>query len=146
MGTSPQIEICRWHNELRRSLAAKEIIRAIEQRIESETDPKKLWVLKFALAKEHEAQGNVAAAERIRREDPATQADEWVDELRRTHPVIDVIPAIEKEIEVETDPAKLRVFRFALASEHKEVGNYAAAEAIYLQIAAEDPDEPMPLT
>ena len=143
---SLQIEICRWHNELLRTLSGVEVIHAIEERIATESDPKKLWILKFALAKEHEAQGNQIAANAIYNNDPGQQAHDWLRELRRTHVDIDIIPAIEQRIKNESDAAKLRILNFALASEHKAVGNYAAAEAIYLALFDEDQDEPMPLT
>jgi tetratricopeptide (TPR) repeat protein len=143
---SPQVEIARWHEELRRTHSGVDVIHAIEQRIQGEPDPKKLWVLKFALAKEHEAQGNQGAADAIYNNDPATQAHNWIRDLREIHADMDIIPAIEQRIQSETDAQKLRALSFELASSHKMVGNYAAAEAIYRRIFDDDPDEPMPLT
>jgi hypothetical protein len=59
-----------WRDELRRTLSGGDLIRAIEGRIESESDPVRLRILNFFLADEHIAQGNEAAAAAIRAKDP----------------------------------------------------------------------------
>ena len=62
-------EIARWVGDLWLSdVTDDEIIRAIERRIEIETDPTKVNVLKFELAGEHTEQGNEAAADALYRE------------------------------------------------------------------------------
>ena len=58
------------------------------------------------------------------------EIDEWQDELRRTRAGAAIICAIEKRIERESDPVRLRILNFFLADEHIAQGNQAVAEAI----------------
>jgi len=138
-------EIDEWQHELRRTHAGSAIIRAIENRIEHESDPVRLRILNFLLADEHIAQGNEAAAEAIRRQDPCWEIDSWYDAWPQSNPESDIVPVIEERIRRETHPMKLSTLRFCLAQEHRLRGNYELSEAVYLKMFEEDPDDPMPL-
>ena len=70
-----------WHDELRRTRAGTEIIRAIEERIETETDPVIRWHLNGVLGTEHEAQGDHAAAQEVWRRDPRYEISDWHRDL-----------------------------------------------------------------
>jgi tetratricopeptide (TPR) repeat protein len=103
------------------------------------------------LAEEHEAQGNHAAAEAIYRainrtdDDPIAEVYRWYEELERTSVGTDVIHAVEERIESEPDAAKQRELKFILALEYTQEQDYAASEAIYLELFQAKPDDPLPL-
>ena len=138
-------EIIEWQDELRRTLSGVDIIRAIEERMEKETDPIKFWHLNGVLGEEHEAQGNHAAAREIWRRDPRYDIGNWHLELVKANRRRKITPVIEQRMEQESDRLRLEELRSLLAMEHQREGNYAAAEAIHLQEFEEDQDDPMPL-
>lgn len=138
-------ELDRWRDGLRRNHAGDALIRAIEERIDRESDPTRLEILIRFLAQEHIAQGDQAAASAALRRDPVCEIDRWYEQLRRNAPDIDIIAALEEQVRHESDARKLHALRFHLASEHKGRGNYAAAEVVYLADSAANPDEPLPL-
>jgi hypothetical protein len=51
-------EIIDWHEQMRRTLSGAEMIRAIEDQIDRETDPVKRWWANVLLVQEHTTQGN----------------------------------------------------------------------------------------
>lgn len=139
-------EIFEWRDKLRRSAMGDEVIRAIEARLQTESDPTKLRLLKFALAQEHDAQGNKAAADAIYGEDPQDAAHRWYEDLRRTHTNEEILGALEVRIRKNVDDAAVRWdLNWILASEYCLRGDYAASEAIYRQMFDDDPDDPLPL-
>jgi tetratricopeptide (TPR) repeat protein len=138
-------EIIDWHNELRRTRSGAEIIHAIEEKIERESDAVKVGHLNILLAQQHEALGNHAEAQEIWRRDPHYEIDRWHHDLVWNNKGRKITGMIEKRIEEESDPLLLRHLRLLLAMEHTSEGNYAAAEAIRLQEFEQDPDDPMPL-
>jgi tetratricopeptide (TPR) repeat protein len=138
-------EIIDWHEGLRRTLSGHRIVRAIEERIEHETDPVKLSYLTDVLGEEHEAQGNHAEAQNIRRQSPYHEIDRWHHQLVSSNRGRKITPIIEKRLEKESNRFRIERLRWMLALEHQREGNYAAAEAIYLQEFEEDRDDPMPL-
>ena len=138
-------EIDGWCQELRRTHVGEAMARALENRIEGESDPHRLEILNWFLANEHMAQGNQAAAEAVRRRNRTDEIYRWHEEWRLTRPGIDVIPAIEDRVQIETHPLRLQALRYLLAEEHRERGNYAAAEAAFLADLDANPDDPMPL-
>jgi hypothetical protein len=138
-------EIDRWCQELRRTHAGDGIIRAMEKRIEGESDPRRLEILNWFLANEHMAQGNEAAAGAVRRRNRTDDIYRWHEEWRQTRPEIDVIPAIEDRVQSETHPLRLHALRYLLAEEHRERGDYAGAEAAFLADFDANPEDPMPL-
>jgi tetratricopeptide (TPR) repeat protein len=139
-------EIFRWRDELRRSATGDDVIRAIEGRLRAERDPIKLRLLRFALAQEHDAQGDKAAADAIYGEDPQDAAHRWYENLRRTHTSTQIIEALQDRIRNNVDGAAARwELNWTLASEYCDRGDHAAAEAIYRRIFDDDPDDPLPL-
>ena len=56
-------ELCRWHEELKRTREGAELTAAIEERIESESDVTKRQALGYALAYEYREQENYEASE-----------------------------------------------------------------------------------
>ena len=50
-------EIDRWCEELRRTHAGEDVIHALEKRIEAERDDRRLQILNWFLANEHEPRG-----------------------------------------------------------------------------------------
>jgi tetratricopeptide (TPR) repeat protein len=135
----------RWRDVLRTSCTGAGVIRAIEARMEAESDPEKKQVLKFVLAQEHETQGNKAAAEAIYREDPRHEIGRWSDNLRRTRGHRAVIKAIEERIRKNPDAPEVRDLYWILAGEHRFCGDYGASEAILLRMFDDDPNDPLPL-
>jgi hypothetical protein len=138
-------EIEHWCKELRRTHIGDGIIRAMEERIEEESDPHRLEILNWFLANEHMAQGNQAAAEAVRRRNPTGDIYRWHEEWRQTQPETDVIPAIKDRVQIETHPLRLHALRNLLAEEHRERGDYTAAEAAFIADFDANPDDPMPL-
>jgi hypothetical protein len=138
-------ELEQWLDRLRCTSAGDDVIHAIEDRIAQEGDFERRQILHRFLYQEYLAQGRQEAADAIRGLDPFERLLRWYDKWRREARDVDILPAIEERMRGETDTAKLRALRFTLVSEHKERGNYAAAEAVYLAEIAANPDEPMPL-
>lgn len=138
-------EVIDWHEQLRRTVSGAEIIRAIEDRIDRETDPVKRWYTGVLLAQQHAAHGNHALACELRQQDPHHQIDRWHHELSLRRDLVANIGAIEERIRRETDPLQLRHLKKLLAMDHTSAGNYASAEAIRRQLFEEDQDDPMPL-
>jgi hypothetical protein len=97
------------------------------------------------LAQEHEAQGNHAAAEAIHLQDPTHEVYRWYEDVERTSAGLELIHALEERIDGEPDAAKSRELKLILAQEYKQEENYAAGEAIYLQLFEAKPDDPVPL-
>jgi tetratricopeptide (TPR) repeat protein len=143
----PYVEIYnaihRWHGELRRSLSGPEIIQALERRLEQEQDPETSEIVRSALAREHIAQGNKAAAKALFEDDPVSRIHRWELLLRRRRS--DLVRAVERRIGKETGAKELQALRMILAEEHCMRRNYASAEALYLQVFDEDQDTPWPL-
>jgi hypothetical protein len=138
-------ELEAWRSELRRSLAGAELIRAIEERIARETDPERRHILEHLLLQEHVAQGNSAAVEAIRARDPMREIHRWRDEWRESHRELDIVPALEERIRTEQHAGRLRALRALLAQEHRDRGDYIAAEAVYLADAETGHDRWRPL-
>jgi hypothetical protein len=138
-------EIDRWCEELRRTHAGEDVIHALEKRIEAERDDRRLQILNWFLANEHEAQGNEAAAHAARCRDPAMEIHDWHYEWMKDPPEMDILPVLEDRMSRETHPLRLHALRFHLASEYLVRGNYAAAEATYLADFEADPENPQPL-
>jgi hypothetical protein len=59
----PCDEIYRWHREWQQSEPERDIIPALEERIQRETHPSRLHSLRYLLASEHRDRGNYAASE-----------------------------------------------------------------------------------
>ncbi len=97
------------------------------------------------LAEEHEAQGNYAAAEAIRLQDPINEVYRWYEEVELTSVGIEAIRVLQERIDSEPDAAKRRQLKFFLAWEHQQEEDYAASEAIYLQLFETKPEDPVPL-
>src|SRR3981189_1786107 len=97
-------------------MPARNVIHAMEKRIEAERDDRRLQILNWFLANEHEAQGNEAAARAVRCRDPAVEIHDWHYEWMKNPPDIDIIPVLEDRIRGETHPARLHALRFLLAS------------------------------
>jgi hypothetical protein len=138
-------ELLRWRDGLHRTRRGTEIIRAIEERIEAESGRVILSVLHFMLAQEHEAQGDNAAAEAIRLRDPANEVYRWFEEVERTSVGIEAIQILKERIDSEPDAAKRRELKVILAQEYNHEEDFAACEAIYLQLFETKPDDPIPL-
>jgi len=139
-------ELFRWRDALHRTRDGIDVIRAIEERIEVESGTLILQPLYFMLAQEHEAQGNYAAAEAIHLQDPTNEVYRWYEDLERTSAGLELIHALEERIESEPDAAKRRELKLILAQEYRHEEDYAACEAIYLQLFKTKPDDPVPLT
>ena len=138
-------ELYRWRDGLYRTRQGIDVIRAIEERIQDESGTAKLEPLYFMLAQEHEAQGNYAAAEAIHQRYPLNEVYQWCEDLERTSVGLELIHALEERIDSELDGAKRRELKFILAQEYKHEDDYAASEAIYLQLFETKPDDPIPL-
>jgi hypothetical protein len=138
-------ELERWRDELRQTVSGDAIIRAFEDRISRESDPKRVMILESFLIEEHVAQGNERAAEEVRRRDPVMAIYRWHDNWVREHPGIDIIPALEARIRHESHPLRLGTLRSLLARQHRDRSDYAAAEIVYLAAFNADRDEPQPL-
>ena len=138
-------EIYEWRTALYRAHRGIDIIRAMEERIKNEPDEAKLKPLNFVLAEEYETQGDHAAADAIRRQDPIDEVYLWVEDVERTNGGPELIEAIKERIRTEPDLAKRRELNFVLAREHRREQDYAAAEAIYIQLFEPEPGDPEPL-
>src|SRR3982074_3665059 len=138
-------EIDRWCQELRRTHVGEDIVRALEERIEAESDPDRVHILNWFLAGEYEAQGNEAAAEAGRRRDPVEEVYLWHQEWQQSQPDMDIIPAIEDRIRRESHPSRLHVLQYLLVDAHRGRGNYAASEAAFPSDFDADPEKPQPL-
>lgn len=138
-------ELERWWDTLRLASDGDAVIHSIEDRIAQESGRERREILYRFLYQEYLAQGRQDAAKAIRGLDPVESIHRWYREWRRQTRDIDIVPALEERIRNETDAARLQHLRFLLASEHKERGDYAAAEAVSLADIAANPDELMPL-
>jgi hypothetical protein len=138
-------ELERWWDTLRLVSDGDAVIHALQDRIGQESDPERRHILHAFLHQEYIAQGRQEAADAIRGLDPVEQIQRWYDAWRREARDVDIVPALEERIRNAPDAASLHHLRFLLASEHKERGNYAAAEAVCLADITANPDEPMPL-
>lgn len=138
-------ELFRWRDGLYRTRQGIDVIRAMEERIESESVKAKLEPLYFILAQEYEAQGNYTAAEAIHLRDPINEVYRWYNDVERTSVGIEAIHILEERIDSEPDGAKRRALRFILAQEYKQEEDYAACEVVYLQLFETKPDDPIPL-
>jgi hypothetical protein len=135
----------RWRDGLRRERGGPEVIRQIEDRIKSETDPRLIQILNRFLADEHDAQGNPEAADAVRRADPEQEILRWRDDWRERRSEDDLLAALEERIQQERHPLKLRALREILAREHRKHGDYKASEGVYLADFESDPARPQPL-
>jgi hypothetical protein len=138
-------ELFRWRDGLHRTRRGIDVIRAIEERIEVESGTLILQPLYFMLAQEHEAQGNYDAAETIRLQDPINEVYRWYEDVERTSVGIEAIRVLKERIDGESDVAKRRELKFILAQEYRHEEDYAACEAIYLQLFEAKLDDPVPL-
>src|SRR3981189_3208745 len=138
-------EIDRWCEELRRTHVGADLVRALEERIETESDPERLQILNWFFAGEYEARATEAAGEAIPRRDPAAEIHRWHQEWQQSQPDTDIIPVLEDRIRRETQPSRLHGLRYFLADANRARGNYAASEAVFLADFEADPDRPMPL-
>lgn len=137
-------EIEAWRDQLRGTVSPGELIRAIETRIENESDPERIRILNSFLTKEHLAQGNEAAAAAIRARDPIEEVYRWYDEQSRENENADVVAVLHNKIRDERHPLKIAELRNLLAGEYRDRGDYAAATEIYLESFDAQPSE-MPL-
>jgi tetratricopeptide (TPR) repeat protein len=138
-------ELYRWRDGLHRTRQGIDVIRAMEERIQNESGTAKLEPLYFMLAQEHEAQGNYTAAEAIHLMDPVNEVYRWYEDVERTSVGLELVQVIEERIDSELDGAKRRELKFILAQAYKQEEDYAASEAIYLQLFETKPDDPVPL-
>jgi hypothetical protein len=138
-------EIEEWRNTLRRTVSPAQLIHAIENRIQHESDAQRLRILNFFLANEHSRQGNEAAADAIYDNDPILETHRWCEEWRRENGNANFIPVLEQKLCSETHPMKIRALRSFLADEYGSRGDYASASAVRLDAIKDDPSEPMPL-
>jgi tetratricopeptide (TPR) repeat protein len=139
-------EILRWLDELRQSSTGNQIIRAIEDRLQIETDAAKVRCLKSELAKEHEEQGNEAAADALHRE-LWGEVHYWYRSLCRKHRHAHdkIIKAIEDRIRDKPDAAEVDDLYGMLAGEYGFHGDHGAAEGIHRRLSDKHPDDPLPL-
>jgi tetratricopeptide (TPR) repeat protein len=139
-------ENSRWLDELRRSAAGDEIVRAIEGRLKVETDPRTANMLKYVLARECTKQGNQAAADELYRE-LLSEVEYWYKNLRRTNHRAHgkIIKTIEDRIRANPDAPEIDDLYRMLASEYSSLGDFAAAERIERRLADKHPDDPLPL-
>jgi len=138
-------ELLRWRDRLHWTRQGSDVIRAMEERIEVESGTAILQPLYFMLAQEHEAQGNYAAAEAIRLQDPVNEVYRWYEDVELTSVGVEAIRVLQERIDSELDAAKRRALKFILAHEYLQEDDYAACEAIYLQLFETKPDDPIPL-
>jgi tetratricopeptide (TPR) repeat protein len=140
-------EIRRWIDNLRLSDAVDDDrVRAIEDRIKVETDETAVHLLKTALAREYTEQGNETAADTLDRE-LLPEVDYWYQKLtRKNRMAFDKnIKAIEDRIRARPDAPEVDELYRYLSDQYSHRGDYAAAEAIDLQLADRHPDDPLPL-
>src|ERR1051326_1917883 len=145
--TFPEIfaELSRWHDQIRQTLSGSDLIRAIETRIQQESHPSGLRILNIFLAREHIAQGNQAAADTIRYNDPLEQVHRWHLEWREANSEADVIPILQSKLRGETEPNGRVALYHLLAEAYSDKGDYASAAEVRIREANERPNEPMPL-
>src|SRR5215813_928413 len=138
-------ELETWYDDLRRKHSGPNLIRALESRIEHESDEDRLRILNIFLAREHIAQGNQAAADSIRRSDPLTQVYHWHEEWREANPESDIIPILKSRLRHESHPTKRLALHDLLADAYRDKGDFASATAVCLDHHSERPTAPMPL-
>lgn len=138
-------EIYEWRSELYRKHRGIDVIRAMKERIKNEPDEIKLKPLNFLLAEEYEAQGDHAAAQAIRRQDPLDEVYLWLEERAQAIDGTELTGVIEERIRYEPDPVKRRELNLMLAKQFKDAKDCAAAEAVYVGLFEAEPDDPTPL-
>jgi tetratricopeptide (TPR) repeat protein len=139
--------INRWVDDLRLSDATgDERIGAVEDRLKVEADETAIEVLKVCLAIEHTEQGNEAVADALWRE-VLSEVDYWYRKLTRTNRrAFDKnIRAIEDRIRANPDAPEVDELYRCLSDQYSAHGDFAAAEAINLELAERHPDDPLPL-
>jgi tetratricopeptide (TPR) repeat protein len=139
--------INRWVDDLRLSDATgDERIRAMEDRLKVEADETAVKVVKISLAIEHTEQGNEEAADALYRE-VLPEVDDWYRKLTRTNRMAfdKNIKAIEERIRANPDAPEVDELYRSLSHQYSFHGDFAAAEAISLQLADRHPDDPLPL-
>jgi len=139
--------INRWVDDLRLSDATgDERIGAVEDRLKVEADETAIEVLKVCLAIEHTEQGNEAVADALWRE-VLSEVDYWYRKLTRTNRrAFDKnIRAIEDRIRANPDAPEVDELYRCLSDQYSAHGDFAAAEAINLELAKRHPDDPLPL-
>src|SRR5262249_2260393 len=92
-----------------------------------------------------EAQGNKAAADALRREDPRNEVYYWYEDLQQSREHIEIVDAIEGRIRNKPDAPEVRELYRILAWHHKGVEDYARSEATWLRMFDQDPDDAWPL-
>src|SRR4051812_17811029 len=120
-------ELERWWDRLCLASDGDAVIRAIEDKMGSESEPVRRRILFRFLYQEYVAQGRQDAADAIRGLDPSEQIHRWYNEWRRNAPDVDIISALEDRIRNETDAVKLHELRSLLASAHTERRAFTAA-------------------
>lgn len=138
-------ELDEWRDRLRRSFTPEAVIHEIEGRLQRESDPRRQHILNIFLREEYAAQGNDAAVADLREKDRVLQIHRWHTELHLARDGTDIIAMLKNKIVGEKDPQCLRALRGCLALEFADHGDFASAEAVYLEMFNEDPHEPMPL-
>jgi hypothetical protein len=114
-------ELLRWRDRLHWARQGIDVIRAMEERIENASGNAILQPLYFMLAQEHEAQGNYAAAEAIRLQDPVNEIYRWHEDVERTSVGVEAIHVLQERIDSEPDAARRRGLKFILAQEYYQV-------------------------
>jgi tetratricopeptide (TPR) repeat protein len=140
-------ELSRWRDELRLSDATDDdVIRAIKDRIEVETDQDVIHLLKYALADEFDGLGDESASDALHRE-LLPEVVDWYRKLRRTNRTAfdKNIKAIEDRIRANPEADEVDDLYRYLAGEYSAAGDYTAAEAIERRLADKNPDDPLPL-
>jgi tetratricopeptide (TPR) repeat protein len=145
--TFPEIfaELSSWHDQIRQAQSGSDLIRAIEARIQQESHPSRLRILNIFLAREHIAQGNEAAADIIRYNDPLEQVHRWHVEWREANSEADIIPILQTKLRDETEPNRRVALHHLLAEAYSDKGDYASAAEVRIRESNERPNEPMPL-
>ncbi len=138
-------EIEQWWDELRHNLSGEALVRTMEQRIAGETDHTRRTILNRFLADYFVDLGKRDAAEAIRRRDSIVDIYRWRDAWRETDAEPDIISVLQERMRHEAHPDRLQTFRYLLADEYRERGDFAAAEAVLLACLEADPESPRPL-
>jgi hypothetical protein len=138
-------ELEKWRERLRQTVTPESLVREIEDRLQRESDPRRLRILTVFLVEAHKAQGNEAAVAAIREKDRVFQIHRWHSELHLADPHKDLVQELKDRIAGEKDQQCLRALRLLLAFEYTAHGHFASAETVCLDVFEEDPHEPMPL-
>jgi hypothetical protein len=138
-------ELDKWRDELRPTVSPADLIRALADRAEHESDPVRVHILNCFLIEEHLAQGNQAEAEVIRLKDPVEEIHRWHCEWCEANDSADIIPVLEEKLRSESHPMKARLLRHFMVEEYMIRRDFAAIAAAYQDAFNADPSEPMPL-